>query len=388
MASLESRSFGFRAANALVAVRELPAEDRAADRALPWPYPFPQGGWPWWVVLLSGLVLGKRRRPWPWRLARVATRAPHGGAVVPGTLVPVVGLVQVGMQAWADRYTYCAADRRPSSPPLGVCRPSRPCTERRRRRRSSRFSPLARVWRGCRSASGRTTLTLYRHAVSVVGENHLSLPSTSASSLMAEGRHEDALAQFRRAVELDPDNGLALYNLGLAAAYAGGRRGPWAAVRRRRCRRPKPEGRVENPGTAGGKLLAGREEAKAIASFSQAGGTRPGKSGPPLQPRQLASALGAVRGGLGALRKGPGAAAGKPPWRGTTSALPGGTRAGRRRRCSTIARPWRLSPGLAIARFNLGIFCWKRGDLPEAERQLRETVKSQPSFWQAFQKPG
>jgi protein O-mannosyl-transferase len=63
------------------------------------------GAWPWWEVALAallllavfGLVLAQRqRRPylvvgWFWYL---------------GTLVPVIGLVQVWMQAMADRYTY------------------------------------------------------------------------------------------------------------------------------------------------------------------------------------------------------------------------------------------------------------------------------------------
>ena len=68
-------------------------------------YPYPNGGLPWWRVLLGGLLLAGitalvcwqgRRRPyllvgWLWYL---------------GTLVPVIGIVQVGSQARADRYTY------------------------------------------------------------------------------------------------------------------------------------------------------------------------------------------------------------------------------------------------------------------------------------------
>jgi hypothetical protein len=68
-------------------------------------YPFPPNGWPVWqvtaavVVLLavSGLAWRERRRcpylmvGWLWYLV---------------TLVPVIGLVPVGDQAWADRYTY------------------------------------------------------------------------------------------------------------------------------------------------------------------------------------------------------------------------------------------------------------------------------------------
>ena len=68
-------------------------------------YPHPGSGLPAWQIVLSGLALvlittlalvpARRRRymavGWLWYL---------------GTLVPVIGLVQVGSQAMADRYTY------------------------------------------------------------------------------------------------------------------------------------------------------------------------------------------------------------------------------------------------------------------------------------------
>jgi tetratricopeptide (TPR) repeat protein len=68
-------------------------------------YPFPAEGWPAWQVVGALLLLlgitalawkERKRRPylavgWLWYL---------------GMLVPVLGLIQVGDQAWADRYTY------------------------------------------------------------------------------------------------------------------------------------------------------------------------------------------------------------------------------------------------------------------------------------------
>ena len=54
------------------------------------------------------------RRPWPCfpcdhRLGAAAGLAGGRTAVVFGMLVPVIGLVQVGDQALADRYTYSPA---------------------------------------------------------------------------------------------------------------------------------------------------------------------------------------------------------------------------------------------------------------------------------------
>jgi tetratricopeptide (TPR) repeat protein len=68
-------------------------------------YAVPEGGWPAGAVviaclallLLTGLVVALRRRE-PNLLA--------GWLWYAGTLVPVIGLVQVGIQAYADRYTY------------------------------------------------------------------------------------------------------------------------------------------------------------------------------------------------------------------------------------------------------------------------------------------
>jgi len=68
------------------------------------PYPFPEQ-WPAWEVVLSLLLIiglgaaafGLRRR-WPFLLV--------GWFLFVGTLVPVIGLLQVGSQSMADRYTY------------------------------------------------------------------------------------------------------------------------------------------------------------------------------------------------------------------------------------------------------------------------------------------
>src|SRR5271169_4901551 len=67
-------------------------------------YPHP-GSWPLWQVLGSVVLLvaitvlaigGVKKRPY----------AAAGWLWYVGTLVPVIGIVQVGGQAMADRYTY------------------------------------------------------------------------------------------------------------------------------------------------------------------------------------------------------------------------------------------------------------------------------------------
>src|ERR1051326_2205979 len=103
VATVAGLSMGKRLANAFVSyVRYVGKTFWPVDLAVFYPHP---GQWPYWQVIGSVLVLGiitllvfrvRRERPyllvgWLWFL---------------GTLVPVIGLVQVGWQSLADRYTY------------------------------------------------------------------------------------------------------------------------------------------------------------------------------------------------------------------------------------------------------------------------------------------
>jgi tetratricopeptide (TPR) repeat protein len=68
-------------------------------------YPFPYGGLPWATVLAEALLLVAITVGVCW-LARSRPYLAVGWSWYLGTLVPVLGLVQVGDQARADRYTY------------------------------------------------------------------------------------------------------------------------------------------------------------------------------------------------------------------------------------------------------------------------------------------
>jgi len=99
----ENLSFGARSANALISYcRYLGNTFWPANLAVFYPHP---GYWPMEEVLLAGLlilgisvVLIVKRRRYPFLLM--------GWLWYCGMLVPVLGLVQVGAQAMADRYAY------------------------------------------------------------------------------------------------------------------------------------------------------------------------------------------------------------------------------------------------------------------------------------------
>jgi protein O-mannosyl-transferase len=137
------------------------------------------GRWPMWEVALAALllltisvlVLAQRlRRPylavgWFWYV---------------GTLVPVIGLVQVGMQAMADRYTYI--------PLIGLF--------------------LSLVWGGWKLAG---TWNVSRFAPAAMAA---TLAVCAVLTVHQELYWKDSEALFKRMIDATPNNYMARYNLG------------------------------------------------------------------------------------------------------------------------------------------------------------------------------
>ena len=96
-----------RLCNVLVSyVRYLGKTIWPADLAIFYPYPvYPHPTWPVWQVVGSGALLAAITLAVLWR-ARSRPVLAVGWLWFLGTLVPVIGLVQVGMQSLADRYSY------------------------------------------------------------------------------------------------------------------------------------------------------------------------------------------------------------------------------------------------------------------------------------------
>jgi len=181
-------------------------------------YPHP-GWWPLSVALgATGLVIAgavaawQSRRSQPWILV--------GSLWFVLLLLPTIGLVQVGFQSMADRYTYL--------PMLGVelalfwtvaCGLR---TWRVAARAAACAVVLAaltiRTWQ--QEAVWRDSLTLFRHAVQVspssaTGEAFLGY------TLVSLNRIDEAVPHLQRALTLDPNNETAVWSLAQAAASAG-----------------------------------------------------------------------------------------------------------------------------------------------------------------------
>lgn len=149
-------------------------------------------------------------------------RAPYvllGWLVYLGTLVPVIGLVQVGQQAFADRYTYV--------PLLGIFAivawgahdllGARPRT---------RAALAAAALAACAAltvrqiAFWRDSTTLFERTLAVTRDNAV-VHNNLGGVLFRGGSVERAVAHFEAARRIRPDYTAALSNLGVASASQG-----------------------------------------------------------------------------------------------------------------------------------------------------------------------
>jgi tetratricopeptide (TPR) repeat protein len=183
-----------RAANAVVSyVRYLGKTVWPADLAALYPHPYLAGGRPWdaWHIAGAGLVL--------LAVSALVVRSGRRYALVGwlwylGTLVPVIGIVQVGYQAMADRYTYL--------PLIGI------------------FvivawgsADLARAW-GTRAPLLRPALALGAAAM---------LTAATVPTWFQLSHWRDSVALMRRIVEVTPDSPVGYYYLGTVHLENGNR---------------------------------------------------------------------------------------------------------------------------------------------------------------------
>ncbi|UCF42748.1 MAG: tetratricopeptide repeat protein [Planctomycetota bacterium] len=184
-------------------------------------YPHPGDSLPVWQVVVSLVLLavlstgiiywGRRRRyllvGWLWYL---------------GTLVPVIGLVQVGVQAMADRYAYL--------PSIGIfimiAWGAFDLVAKWRYRRIGlgiTAGIVLAVLLICTRAQVRywqNNLTLFGHTLEVT-ENNYVMHSNYGGALFEEGRFDEALAHFNEALRINPKYADARRNAGIVLLRQG-----------------------------------------------------------------------------------------------------------------------------------------------------------------------
>jgi protein O-mannosyl-transferase len=187
------------------------------------PLYFHPGYWPAPVLIFAIIVLVTITLM-AWRFWRTRPWLAFGWLWFLGTLVPVIGLVQVGAQSMADRYMYV--------PILGVLTiilwEGSAAIALWPRIRTPLIAATVAALVGCgvltlrQVKAWRNSITLLEHSIAV-GEDNPGIRYLLAVAFAAAGRPEsDVVAQFRRALELRPDYVNAMTQLA-AIAIAHGR---------------------------------------------------------------------------------------------------------------------------------------------------------------------
>jgi tetratricopeptide (TPR) repeat protein len=182
-------------------------------------YPHPENHLAIWKVVVALLVLAGislaalafRRRPyllvgWLWYL---------------GMMVPTIGVVQVGLQAMADRYTYLPQIGLSIALAWGVTEVSRSWPSRRWvcavGSALVMASLVACAW--LQTSYWYSSQTLWTHAVTCNSENakaHYYLGLV----LSDVGQVDEAIVHFRKSLEIEPDGEKARLHLNIALAQA------------------------------------------------------------------------------------------------------------------------------------------------------------------------
>jgi hypothetical protein len=155
-------------------------------------------------------------------VATLARRAPFalvGWCWFVGTLVPMIGLVQVGAQSHADRFMYIPA----VGLSLAVVWGAAQVFERRpwvgRALAAGCVAALA-IAASAQTRYWVNSVTLMQRTVAVTDDNPIAL-HLLAYSLAVDGRLSEAVPYYRASLRLAPRNPLAWYNLGLALSALG-----------------------------------------------------------------------------------------------------------------------------------------------------------------------
>jgi protein O-mannosyl-transferase len=338
-------------------------------------YPRP-GDWPLEQVLLAGgVLLGlsvlffMQRRRYPYLLV--------GWLWFLGVLVPVIGLVQAGAQAMADRFTYV--------PSLGVLILAIWGTNeltRHWRYHGQALSVVAAAAVMLCMALTRQSLgywkddeALFRHALEVTESNWLA-HNNLGYALGKRGQSDEAIRQYQAAIRLKPNYAEAHSNLGAALNNKGQID---EAIRQfQETMRLKPNV-ADVHSNLGAALDKKGQSDEAIRQYHEALRLKPDHA-------EAHNNLGAALGKKGqvdeAIRQYQEALRLKPDYAEAHNNL--GTALGRKGQSDEAIRHYQealhLKPNYAEAHNNLGLALGQKGQVDEAIRHYREALRLKPDL--------
>jgi Flp pilus assembly protein TadD len=183
-------------------------------------YPHP-GWWPWWAIAGAALLFlaistlawrERERRPW----------IAFGWCWYLGTLVPVIGLMQVGAQSMADRYTYVSM--------LGIGTIVAWAGAELLDRRPTLRVPVAiaagvvlaaccvRTW--LQIPIWKDSIRLTYHMLHVVGDHVIVRREIAKAKALARRPEAEVFEQYQLGLKLDPEDAFFMTELGVGAARA------------------------------------------------------------------------------------------------------------------------------------------------------------------------
>jgi tetratricopeptide (TPR) repeat protein len=216
----EALSIGMRVSNALVSYISYIVKTIYPNNLVIF-YPYPVQGFPiWQPVICLFLVLGitgavlflaKKRGylavGWFWYL---------------GTLVPVIGLVQVGVQAMADRYTYIPSIGLFMICAWGISDILSPWRHRKVVLSAAALAILFVFIARTRTQVGywKNSLTLFGQTFAVTKDNYIA-HNNYGCALGDRNRVDEAIEHFQEALRINPMHLRAHYNLGVMLLKKG-----------------------------------------------------------------------------------------------------------------------------------------------------------------------
>jgi len=209
LSSAENLPFFTRGSNAIISYAAyLKKTLWPVNLAVFYPYEFQL---PLWKVLISGFIIVTITVVFVYNIKKLPFSF-VGWLWYLGTLVPVIGLVQVGRQAMADRYTYL-----PSIGIAVILAWGVPLLFKREDIRKKILFPAAMAslailtlltWRQC--GYWKSSIDLFNHTLQVTKNNYMA-HNNLALALSDKGKIEQAMIHYNEAIHLKPDIVL-LYN--------------------------------------------------------------------------------------------------------------------------------------------------------------------------------
>ena len=222
--SMETISLSARLTNAMVSYLEY-LEKTVWPKGFAVFYPHPGNALAAWKGILCGLALVGITAI----VIKFIRKAPYlavGWFWYLGTLVPVIGIVQAGVQAMADRYAYV--------PLIGIFIIAAwgvPELISKWRYKEKVLSisvgiiiPTLLVTTWWQVNHWKNSITVFKHAIRVTDKKYPGSPvvhNNLGIALVAEGKNEEAISHYKMAIKIKPDYADAYNNLGNALLNKG-----------------------------------------------------------------------------------------------------------------------------------------------------------------------